>query len=170
MAKKKEQFDPSNAIQMINDIEYDLIFKLELDVSNDICIEQNSKSLVQLDGKPICYPKEAYDNYNIIKFDPFFNRKLANFLFQRYAYIYMREHPGIEISAFFISVELTRLNEPFAICRTNMGDISSNSFTNETVCWIDLLYKMEGCQYPYDEFSYIDKAISFIRTNGGTNG
>jgi hypothetical protein len=166
MAKKKEQFDPTPYFTMIDEIEYDLIFKLELGVNNNICTEQDSRTLVQLDGKPICYPKIAFNDYNIIKFDPFFNRKLANFLFQRYVYIYLKENPNIQISSFFLTSELIRPNEVFAVCRTNRGDIVSNSFTNETVCWIDLLYKMEGCQYPYKDFYALDQAITFIRTSG----
>ena len=166
MAKKKEQFDLTNALQMIDEIEYDLIFKLELGVNNNICTEQDSRTLVQLDNKPICYPKTAFNVYNIIKFDPFFNRKLCNFLFQRYVYIYMRENPGLEISSFFLTAELIRPNESFAVCRTNRGDITSNSFVNETTSWIDLIYKMERCQYPYKDFYYLDQAITFIRTSG----
>lgn len=167
MAKKKEQFDPTPYFQMIDEIEYDLIFKLELGVSNNICTEQDSRTLVQLDNKPICYPKNTFNNdYNIIKFDPFFNRKLMNFLFKRYAYIYLKENPDIQITSFFLTSELICPNEVFAVCRTNRGDITSNSFTNETVCWIDLIYKMEQCQYPYKEFYKLDQAITIIRTSG----
>ena len=166
MAKKKEQFDPTNAVTMIDEIEYDLIFKLELGVSNSICTEQDGMTIVKIDNKPICYPKTAFTSRDIVKFDPFFNRKLANFLFQRYAYIYIRENPGINIQAFFLTSELIRPGEVFAVCRTNKGDIASNSFINETTCWIDLIYKMERCQYPYKDFYYLDQSITFIRNSG----
>lgn len=166
MAKKKEQFD-TNSIQLfIDEIEYDLIFRLNLCVDNGICMEEDARTLVQLDNKPICYPKTAYNDYNIVKFDPFFNRKLANFIFQRYVYIYAKEHPNTQINSFFLSSELIRPNEVFAVCRTGMGDICSNSFVNETTCWIDLIYKMEGCQYPYPDFYHLDKGITFIRNSG----
>jgi hypothetical protein len=166
MAKKKETFDTGKALNMISDIEYDLIFRLRMSVNNNICMEEDGRTLIQIDNKAICYPKETFNDYNIIKFDPFFNRKLANFLFQRYVYIYLKENPNIQISSFFLTSELIRPNEVFAVCRTNRGDIVSNSFTNETVCWIDLLYKMEGCQYPYKDFYALDQAITFIRTSG----
>lgn len=165
---KKNQLDTTKALQMIDEIEYDLIFKLELCVNNCICLEQDARTLVQLDGKSICYPKTAFNDYNIVKFDPCFNRKLAHFLFQRYAYIYTRENPNVDIMSFFIASNLFSGNggEMFAICRTNKGDFMSNSFTNETMCWIDLIYKMERCQYPYTDFYYIDQSISQIRNSG----
>ena len=161
---KKEQFDVTAVINTITEIEYDLILRLEINVSNNILIESDGKTLITLDNKPICYPKEAYNNFNVIKFDPFFNRKLANFLFQRYVYLYLREHPGVSIDAFFLATELTRPKDIFAKCRTSIGDIESNCFTNETVSWIDLLYKMDNCQYPYNEFLKLDQGINFIKS------
>ena len=162
MAKKKEVFDPTPTLAKIDEIEFDLIGRLELGVSNGICTESDSRTLIQIDNKPICYPKTAFNDRNIIKFDPFFNRRLAAFLFQRFAYIYMIEHQGASISSFWTASNLLNLDESFAVCRlTNeygiTHDIQSNCFSNETVSWIDLIYKMDMCQYPYKEFYELDQ-------------
>lgn len=175
MAKKKEVFDPTPTLAKIDEIEFDLIGRLELGVSNGICTESDSRTLIQIDNKPICYPKTAFNDRNIIKFDPFFNRRLAAFLFQRFAYIYMIEHQGASISSFWTASNLLNLDESFAVCRlTNeygiTHDIQSNCFSNETVSWIDLIYKMDMCQYPYKEFYELDQNINIIRMMEVENG
>lgn len=166
MTKKKEQFDITRALEMIQEIEYDLIFRLQMSVNNSILCEEDCRTLVQLDNKPICYPKEVFNDYNIVKFDPIFNRKLAAFLFQRYIYIYLSENRNIEITSFSIAYEIINPKMMFAVCRTNRGDIISNFFQNETLCWFDLMYKLEGCQYPYQDFAYLDSAITHIKEVG----
>lgn len=163
MAKKKETFDTGKALDMISDIEYDLIFRLRMSVNNNICMEEDGRTLIQIDNKAICYPKETFNDYNIIKFDPLFNRKLSYFLFQRYIYIYLSEHPDITIDSFSLAYELFNPTALFAVCRTNKGIIESNRFKNETLCWIDLLYKMDREQASYEDFIYLDNTITYIR-------
>lgn len=162
MAKKVNKPDVSGALALIEEIEYDIICRLEISISNNILID--GKDVISINGKPICYPKDSYDNYNIIKFDPFWNRKLTNLLFERFIRIYSMEHPDIQINSFFLTMDLSRPNEVFAICRTNRGDIESNKFVNETVCWIDLIYKMEYCPYSFSNMKDIDNTISFLKT------
>lgn len=173
MAKKKEQYDPTPMIELMDEIEYDLIYKLEICVNNGILLESDNKTLLQLDNKSICYPKTAYDSYSIIKFDPFFNRKLAQFLFQRYACIFMKEHPGFTINSFWTASNLLCLNETFAVCRlmkdgysSPWKDMQSNAFVNETVAWIDLIYAMDACRYSYPQMYELDNAITYIKTMG----
>lgn len=168
MAKKKEEaFDASRALTMINDIEYDLIFRLQFSVNNNFCTEEDCRTLIQIDNKALCYPKGSYPNdHTVINFDPFFNRKLAYYLFQRYAYMYMAEHPGVQISSYSLAYMLNDTSKMFAVCKTNQGDIQSNVFTNDTLCWIDLILKMDNSQYPYADFDYIDQAITYIRKVG----
>jgi hypothetical protein len=162
MAKKKETFDVTPIINAMNDIEYDLIFRLRMSINNNICMEEDG-SLIQIDDKPICYPKETFNDFNIVKFDPFFNRKLAYFLFQRYVYIYLSEHPDVSIESFSMAYELFNPTAMFAVCRTNKGIIESSRFKNETLCWIDLLYKMDKADIPYEDLANIDNGITWIR-------
>lgn len=176
MAKKKEQYDPSPALALIEEIEYDLLYRLEIGVVNNILLDSDGRTNLQIDNKSICYPKNAYDSHNIIKFDPFFNRKLAQFLFQRYAYIFMLEHPEFTINAFWTASNMLCLNETFAICRlTKEGyngtwrDIQSNAFVNETVAWIDLIYAMDASRYSYPQMYELDTAITYIKNVGVPN-
>lgn len=168
MAKKHEEvFDTSRALQLIGDIEYDLLFRLQFSENNNFLTEEDCRTLVQIDNKAVCYPKDAYPNdHTIIGFDPFFNKKLAYFLFQRYVYMYMSEHPNVQISSFSLAYSLTDTNKMFAVCKTNHGDIQSNLFVNDTLCWIDLILKMDNSQYPLQDFEYIDQAITYIRKAG----
>lgn len=153
-----------DSMPKIQELEYELVFKLNLGARNSIITDETG-NVVQIDGKPICYPKDAINDHNIIKFDPFFNRKLTNFLFKRYVYIYMSENPGVEIQSFSLVNDLFT-HETFAVARTNRGDICSNRFSNETVCWIDLIYKMDNSQFPYKEFYDIDRTITYTRLEG----
>lgn len=166
---KKQEEQPTIDIEAINafidEIEYELVFKLLLGVSNNIIVEEeDTNRIVYLDGKPICYPKSSFNDFNIVKFDPFFNRKLTNFLFQRYMHIYLTENPDKRVISYFLANDLFT-NETFAVVRTTKGDIESNRFVNETLCWIDLIYKMDGAQFPYEEFYKLDQAIVYMRNS-----
>lgn len=166
MAKKsKIEIDVNSVLETISEIEYDLLFMLEIGVNNNICVNSDGKPIV-IDGKAICYPKTLFENnFNVIKFDPFWNRKLTNYLFQRYIVMYQQENNNIHVTSFFITSDLSNPSQLFAVCRTNMGDIQSNKFTNETVCWIDLMHKIEQVQYPYEKFLEIDSIITLLRNS-----
>lgn len=138
-------FNVDNVRNEMSNIEYELIVMLEINVNNGILVENGMP--IHIDGKSICYPKVdnsvILDKYTI-SFDPFMNRKVAYFLFNRYAVIRQMEDESFRIMSFFISKYLNNPNMLYATCRTNKGDFTSMPFTNESVCWINLIYIMEG--------------------------
>ena len=162
MSRKRKEMDIDSVMNLISEIEHDLLFTLEIGVNNNVCTSEGSPIII--DGKPILYPKGSFeDSFNNIKFDPFWNRKLTNYLFQRYIKIFQQEN-GVYVMSFFLANDLPKSPMTFAVCRTKeYGDIQSNRFINETVCWIDLIYKLEKCQYSYEEFLEIDEYITFVR-------
>ena len=78
---------------------------------------------------------------------------------------YMSKNTTIITSSDFNDVNkvLNNPNYVYAMCRTNKGDIESHPFTNESVCWIDLIYIMEGMTNKYELFNNIDMEINMER-------
>lgn len=157
-------FDVSFIKNKMNDIEYELICMLEINVNNGIFVENGMP--IHIDGKSICYPKietnGVPDRYSI-NYDPFMNRKVAHFLFNRYAVIRQMEDESFRIVSFFISKYLNNPNMLYATCRTNRGDFTSQPFTNESICWINLIYIMENGCCDYNLFSNIDNQVNLDR-------
>lgn len=138
-------YDVNEIKNIMDQIEYDLICMLEIDISNGIFVENGMP--IHIDNKSINYPKidmnGVPDRYSI-NYEPFSNRKIAYYLFNRYAVIRQIENPYFEIVSFFISKYLNNQDYLYAMCRTNAGDFISQPFTNESVCWINLIYNMEN--------------------------
>lgn len=157
-------FDVASVKKIIEEIEYNLVYALELSVNNGMFVDNGHP--IHIDGKSIKYPKVDIEflERDSINFDPFMNRKLAHFLFQRYAILRQCENPNLQISSFFITSDLTNPTALFAVCRTNFGDYNSSKFTNETVCWIDLIHKMENVQYSHNVMNDIDMVINIERS------
>ena len=157
-------FDVNYIKQVMSDIEYELICMLEINVSNGIFVDRGMP--IHIDGKSINYPKIENngipDRYSI-NYEPFTNRKIAHFLFNKYAILRQMEDSSLRISSFFISKYLNNPNYVYAMCRTNKGDIESHPFTNESVCWIDLIDIMEGMTNKYELFNNIDMEINMER-------
>jgi hypothetical protein len=160
--KKKRIEDFSNELTLMSEIEEELIYKLEICVENGFIMQDDCKTVVKLDGKPICFPKNLYDNFNIVKFDPFFNKKITYMLFERFIAIFKREHPDVYIHSYFSALDATDMTRPMAVLKTSNGDYTSNKFSNETVSWIDLLFRLDG-ENRYKELSFIDNGIVGIR-------
>lgn len=156
-------FDVSNTKNRMNELEYELICMLDIEVRNGILSENNTP--IHIDGKAICYPKIDEINLNkyCINFDPFTNRKIAYFLFNKYVILRQMEDSLFNVVSFFISKYLKHPNVLYATCRTNGGDINSQPFTNETVCWINLIYLMENGYCDYNVFKNIDDQINLDR-------
>ena len=149
----------------MSEMEYDLIMMLEISVSNGIFVEGNKP--IHIDGKSICYPKKEEligktDKF-YINYDPFNNRKIAYYLFNKYAAIRQMEDPTLEIMSFFIAKDIVDTDgKIYAMCRTNKGSYTSDKFTNESLCWIDLIYKMECGSVP-ELLNRIDELINYER-------
>lgn len=161
MSKMSIGFDISDVKNEIENVEYDLLRMLEIGVNNGVFVEKGMP--IHIDGKSIHYPKlipEELDRYSV-NYDPFNNRKIAYFLFNRYAVLRMME--GLSVTAFFISKYIKDPNNLYATCRTNQGDYISHPFTNEAVCWIDLIYIMENGKSDYTLFNNIDMQINMDR-------
>ena len=156
-------FDVNSIKDKMSEIEYELICMLEINVNNGIFVENGMP--VHIDGKSICYPKiesDGNDRYSI-NYDPFTNRKISYYLFNRYAIIRQMEDESFRITSFFISKYLNNPNVLYATCRTNKGDFNSQPFTNESMCWINLIYIMENGFCDYNLFSNIDNQINLDR-------
>ena len=162
-------FDVNSIKEQMSRIEYDLICMLEIDISNGVFVQNGMP--VHIDGKSINYPKIEMngipDKYSI-NYEPFTNRKIAHMLFNRYAVILQMENPSLSIMSFFISKNLNNPNYLYATCRTNVGDYTSHPFTNESICWIDLIYLIEDVEgYNFNNyhstFNNIDMLINTER-------
>lgn len=157
-------FDVSNIKKVISGIEYDLICMLEINVHNGIFVENGMP--IHIDGKSINYPKidngGVPDRYSI-NYEPFSNRKVAHFLFQKYVVIRQMEDESFNVISFFISRYLNNPNMFYATCRTNRGDFTSQPFTNESVCFVNLIYIMETGNCDYYLFNNIDSQINVER-------
>ena len=157
-------YNVSDVKKAMDEIEYNLLLVLEININNGIFVENGMP--VHIDGKSINYPKipfEFPDKYSI-NYEPFSNRKIAYYLVNRYAIIRMKEDSNFRISAFFISKYLNNPNMLYATCRTNKGDITSHAFTNETVCWIDLINIMENNSISdYNTLTLIDNQVNIDR-------
>ena len=156
-------YNVSDVKKAMDEIEYNLLLVLEININNGIFVENGMP--VHIDGKSINYPKipfEFPDKYSI-NYEPFTNRKIAHFLFNKHAILRQMEDSSLRISSFFISKYLNNPNYVYAMCRTNKGDIESHPFTNESVCWIDLIYIMEGMTNKYELFNNIDMEINMER-------
>lgn len=160
--RKKRIEDFNDELKLMCDLELELIYKLEICVDNGFLMQDDGKTVVKIDGKPICFPKNLYDNFNIIKFDPFFNKKINTMLFERFLAIYRKEHPNMYIESYFIAVDATDMTRPIAVLRTGYGDYTSTKFMNETVCWLDLMFKLDG-EDRSKELAFIDCGITGIR-------
>lgn len=157
-------FDVADIKKTIEEIEFNLLYTLNINVNNGMFVDNGNPILI--DGKTIRYPKvdAEFLERSSINFDPFMNRKLAHYLFQRYAILRQMENPNFNVSSFFITSDLTNPLALFAVCRTNFGEYSSFKFTNETVCWIDLIHKMDGDDKSYNTMINIDSLINFERS------
>lgn len=160
----------NECIDLIDEIESNLIYSVELDISNNICVDIDENNIVTpllMDGKQICYPKYIYNNFNIVGFDPFFNRKMSQMLLERYLKIYLArthiDNPDLNIITMFLAPTAFGSNQYMAVIRTNKGDIISNPFINETICWIDLLLKLDDQQYDYNYMKNLDLYICYVR-------
>lgn len=157
-------FDVSYIKNKMSDIEYELIHMLEINVNNGIFVEKGVP--VHIDGKSICYPKieldGTHDRYSM-NYDPFMNRKVAHFLFNRYVNIRQMEDMTFRVTSFFISKYLNNPNVLYATCRTNKSDYISQPFINESVCWINLIYIMENGNCDYNLFNNIDNQVNLDR-------
>lgn len=157
-------FDANYIKDTMNKIEYDLICMLEINISNGVFVENGMP--VHIDGKSIRYPKietnGTVDRYSI-NYDPFMNRKVAHYLFNKYAIIRQIEDPSFRISSFYISKYLNSPDYSYAACSTNKGIIMSKAFTNESVCWINLIFEMENYKIDTELFKAIDTHINIER-------
>lgn len=155
-------YNVSDVKERMEQIEQELVMMLEINISNGIFIENGVP--ITIDGKTISYPKvqsEIPDKYSI-NYDPFNNRKIAHFLFIKYAIVRMKEDPSFRINSFFISKYINNPNMLYATCRTNRGDFVSHAFTNESVCWIDLIYIMDN--YQIEDMGLFDSQINLERS------
>ena len=172
MAQQKKEPDFSQVIETINNLETELIYKLEIGVDNGFCTLNGS--VLKIDGKPICYPKDTFNSYAVAKFDPFMNRKLAYALFSMYTGIYVRENidSDIGIESYFTTSDVmsSGTNKLLAVCKGKFINRNipiewvSNRFRNETVCWIDLILKMDNSELPYAVMMSIDDYIDYVRS------
>lgn len=157
-------FDTNHIKGVIDELEYGLICMLEINVSNGIFVDSGMP--IHIDGKSINYPKIEMngvpDKYSI-NYEPFTNRKIAYYLFNRYVIIRQMEDPNFEITSFFISKYLNKPDYLYATCRTNKGDFTSQPFTNESVCWVNLIYMMEQGYCDFNIFHAIDVQINIER-------
>jgi len=170
MAQQKKP-DFSSTIEIIEQLEMELLYRLEIGVNNGFCTI--GKEVLKVDGKPVCFPKNIF-TVNVTGFDPFFNRKLAYALFSMYTVIYMKEYIGsdIRIDNFFTTSDVmaSGANKLLAVCRGRFAvnntpiEWSSNRFRNETVCWIDLIFKMDNNEQPYAVMRSIDDYIDYVRS------
>lgn len=163
MKKMQIGFDMDNVKNAIDRMEYDLICMLEIDISNGIFVQNGMP--IHIDGKVINYPKiemTGQDKYSI-NYEPFSNRKIASFLFNRYAVIRQIEDPNFKIFTFSISKYLNNPNYLYAICKSNKGEFISQPFTNESVCLVNLIYIMEQEYCDFDLFTNIDTSINMER-------
>ena len=90
-------FDVNSIKDKMSEIEYELICMLEINVNNGIFVENGMP--VHIDGKSICYPKienDGNDRYSI-NYDPFTNRKISYYLFNKYAIIRQMEDESFRI-------------------------------------------------------------------------
>lgn len=147
---------------VMEQIEYNLLCMLDVEVRNGILVEKNAP--IHIDGKVINYPKkeiDIQDKYSI-NYEPFSNRKIAYYLFNKYVLLKQFEEPDKSISSFFISKFINNQDYLFASCRYSNGvEISSRLFTNESICWIDLIFIMEHDQI--NEMHGIDHVINLER-------
>lgn len=171
MAQQKNT-DYTNTFGIIEQFEMELLYRLEIGVDNGFCTMPDGKTVLKIDDKPICYPKNAFVNPSVVGFDPFFNRKLAYALFSMYTTILVKEKiaSNLIIDNFFITsdVMVSGANKLLAVCRGRLGNTpiewSSNRFRNETVCWMDLLFKMDNSEQLYSVMRTIDDAIDYVRS------
>ena len=157
-------FDVSYIKNMMSDMEYELIYMLDICVNNGILVDKGMP--IHIDGKSINFPKietnGVPDKYSI-NFEPLTNRKIAHFLFNKYAILRQIEDDSFRVTAFFISKYLNHPDVLYATCRTNRGDFNSQPFTNESICWINLIYMMEYGNANYQLFNDIDTQINLNR-------
>lgn len=159
--KNKYDFDSKIVVQDIETLELNLIYTLQMNISNNIFVDESNQP-IKLDNKYICYPKGLYHDFNLIQFDPVFNRKLSQFLLQEYLRLYITETQANVIS-FFISYSLFNKDKICAVLRTTTGDISSNYYDNESMCWLDLIFKLDGQPIDNTSFQNMDKYINFVK-------
>lgn len=141
----------------------DLVYVLQVDIHNNILVDDNKKPIL-MDNKYIYYPSTLmYRDSNMIPFDPVMNKRLAQFLLQKYLTIYASEHYEMEIVSFFISYSICDNTKMSAVVRTTKGDIISNYYTNESLCWLDLLFKLDNQDRDPIMLQKIDKYIDYVR-------
>lgn len=170
MAQTKKP-DYTDTFGIIEQLEMELLYKLEIGVDNGFCTP-DGKTVLKIDDKPIVYPKSTATNPMVTGFDPFFNRKLAYALFSMYTTIQVRENVAFDyvIDSYFTTSDVmsSGSSKLMAVCRGRMNgepfEWVSDRFRNETVCWMDLLFKMDNCEQPYSVMRTIDDAIDYVRS------
>lgn len=161
MKKMEIGFDNTIIEEAIIKMEKDLIYMLEIDISNGVLVDKGVPVLIN--DKTVHYPKilerGVSDKYSI-NYDPFFLPKLVNWMFTRYAVIRQMEDSSLSIPTFCTNKLLIQPDYLYATCRTNHGDITSRPFVNEQIAWINLIYKMEYNDDKYELFRNIDQYVS----------
>lgn len=157
MAKEPEY------LKMISDIEYDILFMLQLRTNNGVVVGEFGNPILS-NGKYIYFPKEDVMSKNVMSFDPCLNINVATDLFMYHVKLLSIEN-GYDCQSINFSPVNFMTGLGTAICHfTNGNIIESSQFMNDPIKLVDLMFKLESDIDTHSQILHdIDEYITFLR-------
>lgn len=160
--REKMMIKEPEYLKMISDIEYDILFMLQLRTNNGVVVGEFNNP-IQSNGKYIYFPKENAMAKNIVPFDPCFNINLITDLFMYHVKLLSIES-GYDCQSINFSPVNFMTGLGTAICHfTNGYIVESSQFMNDPIKLIDLMFKLESNVDHELILHDIDEYISFLK-------
>lgn len=142
-----------------DDIVYDIMCYAGLGTSYNIVVDTDTNKAIPYNQKFMVYPSNSINlknNDQLINFDPIFNFKIMESVFKVYITKIAFERGWDIRSVYLYSKTEDKVKDPttgkfnipkYAEVRYTDGTvITSNFYYNETVCYIDLMLRIEGIE------------------------
>lgn len=137
-------------------LNYDILIHLGLQTTQDnLIIDQDNYNLLQMNGKTIKYnvPDEQIDKRSEIQFCPAKSLVQARYLLGYYLDKLLEEQGLNCILQYSTSDFITHSNYTLLLKFSNREDLCSETFiNNEALCFIDLIFKLDGINYDLKQY------------------